>query len=299
MKTALRTLTLSLLVSTALCTDNVMEKAKELGHTTFYKEVEESGLLKHATKQPDEDGSMAPFTVFVPDNAAWEALKNTDQESVKSLIKFHVVPGQAFKTKDELPTDGAPTVGEQLVIANGDTLYIEESKLKATIIDGPYETKNGVVYVINKVLTPANFEKPETSTTEKDVEPKTQTLKVGFTEIVPANASAAQPTTPASQQSPSPEHQQSTQIGATSWRQTISTQTTEAIQQLTHAIRQLTQTLQQQYPSSYWPTAGQQPTSYQQTLFQQAQSYQQPQTQTTGRPVQYIPVQQPVVLIPQ
>jgi len=153
---------------------NVMEVAREKGYTEFFQAVEKSGLLEHATKQEDEDGSMAPFTVFVPTNEAMEQLGEADEDEIKSLIKFHVVPGQKYTAPDEFPTDGIPTVGQQLIMVTGEdnsTLFLEDSETQVTIVDGihndeSFSANNGVCYIINGVLKP--FEEVEADSTTEE-----------------------------------------------------------------------------------------------------------------------------------
>jgi uncharacterized surface protein with fasciclin (FAS1) repeats len=102
-----------------------------------------------------------PFTVFAPTNAAFEKLgddavqsllepENRDQ--LTSILTYHVVPGKltAADLKD----------GQQLETVAGETLTVTVDGDKvmagdATVVQPNVEASNGVVHVIDGVLTPA------------------------------------------------------------------------------------------------------------------------------------------------
>lgn len=139
---------------------DVVLTARDLGHTAFHEAVVAADLYKHAKKKPGEDGSMAPFTVFVPTNKAFAALKGVDAKTKKGLITFHVVPGQEVKQLSDIDADGVPTVGEQLLQFDGTTVGLEDSDVRAKVIGGPIAGNNGVIYVIDTVLMPAGMNVP-------------------------------------------------------------------------------------------------------------------------------------------
>lgn len=131
----------------------VMEVAKDAGLTDFYKEVEESGLLEHANKAIKDKGTMAPFTVFAPTNEAMKGLRSSsDQKEVRDIIKNHVVPLNQYNTVEDIPTDGVPSVGGELILRKDTTLFLEGSSLKATISGKPLLADNGVVYPLSGIL---------------------------------------------------------------------------------------------------------------------------------------------------
>ncbi len=169
-------LTLLALCPTIAVSSNVMDVAKENGYTAFYNEVKESGLLEHAIKPTGEQGSMAPFTVFVPTNEAMKSLSEVNQKTVKDVIKFHVVPGQEYASPEDFPTDGIPTVGQQMIMVSGDnntTLNIDESETQVHISsddDGKalsFEADNGVIYIIDGVLKPFEEESNDDQETQE------------------------------------------------------------------------------------------------------------------------------------
>lgn len=107
-----------------------------------------------------------PFTVFAPTNEAFAQIPEADlqallddPEALADVLTYHVVKGRV-QAKDLQPTQTVKTVqGDELTIevaddgtatisdANGKTVTITATDLKA---------KNGVVHVIDGVITPAS-----------------------------------------------------------------------------------------------------------------------------------------------
>ncbi|MDQ5940898.1 MAG: hypothetical protein QG632_624 [Candidatus Dependentiae bacterium] len=167
----------SLHVVTIAATDDVAVTAKKEGCSEFYDAIVAAGVYEHAKKQPDENGSLAPFTVFAPANEAFAAIKDIDPKKKKQIITLHVVPGKKIaKTADDMK-DGVPTVGEQLLFEKEGKISLDRAQTKATITKGPIDANNGVVYLIDTVLLPAGetVKKPEQKsehTQEQKAEPK-------------------------------------------------------------------------------------------------------------------------------
>lgn len=101
-----------------------------------------------------------PYTVFAPNNAAFEALgaqtlndllKPANQEQLANILTYHVVPGEAMAA--DLRN------GQTLRTAQGGTLKVKVADGKvmvngATVITADVDASNGVVHVIDEVLTP-------------------------------------------------------------------------------------------------------------------------------------------------
>lgn len=100
-----------------------------------------------------------PYTVFAPTNEAFEALGNTletllepaNKEELAEILTYHVVPGEL--TASEL------TDGQQLETVQGESLEVkidgEEVTVNgAAVVTPDVEASNGVVHVIDEVLTP-------------------------------------------------------------------------------------------------------------------------------------------------
>lgn len=101
-----------------------------------------------------------PFTVFAPDNAAFEKLpeatltdllKPENKQQLTDILTYHVVAGSA-KSSDL-------TDGQELETVNGEklTVSIKDGVVKvgdATVTTPDVATSNGVVHVIDTVLQP-------------------------------------------------------------------------------------------------------------------------------------------------
>ncbi|MEX0973715.1 MAG: fasciclin domain-containing protein [Solirubrobacterales bacterium] len=100
-----------------------------------------------------------PYTVFAPTNAAFEALGGTlntllkpaNQDELAEILTYHVVPGEL--TASELGN------GQMLETIQGDSLEVkidgEEVTVNGATVQTPdVDASNGVVHVIDEVLTP-------------------------------------------------------------------------------------------------------------------------------------------------
>lgn len=100
-----------------------------------------------------------PFTVFAPTNAAFEALpegmvadllKPENKEKLTAILTYHVIPGNVM-AKDVKPMSVATVQGSKATITVEDgTVMIDGAKVIKTDLIG----SNGVIHVIDKVITP-------------------------------------------------------------------------------------------------------------------------------------------------
>lgn len=101
-----------------------------------------------------------PFTVFAPDNAAFDKvdsdaladlLKPENKDQLASVLTYHVVPGTLaaddLKDGDELTTVNGETL---TVSVDGDTVKVGD----ATVTQADVFQSNGVAHVIDTVLMP-------------------------------------------------------------------------------------------------------------------------------------------------
>lgn len=131
---------------------DVIATATANGHTEFVNAVAVSGLTDSAKQQ----GPPAPFTVFVPTNAAFTAsgLAKT-RDAMRPAIKFHVIPGKKLAKAQLTPGKLESIAGSNVeVLAGG---QVKGAKETATI-SASFEANNGFVHVIDKVLTPTEEE---------------------------------------------------------------------------------------------------------------------------------------------
>lgn len=114
-----------------------------------------------------------PFTVFAPDNAAFEALpagtvetllEDANRDQLTAILTYHVVPAAATSQaamqmiQDDGGTHDVTTVeGGTLTLAmSGDNLTVtDEQGNVATVTQADVMQANGVVHVIDTVLMPA------------------------------------------------------------------------------------------------------------------------------------------------
>jgi len=100
-----------------------------------------------------------PFTVFAPTNEAFEALGGTlntllepaNKKELAEVLTYHVVPGEL--TAAELSN------GQMLDPVQGDSLEVKVTGEEVTVngaavVTPDVEASNGVVHVIDEVLTP-------------------------------------------------------------------------------------------------------------------------------------------------
>jgi uncharacterized surface protein with fasciclin (FAS1) repeats len=102
-----------------------------------------------------------PFTVFAPTDAAFKELgdnqvqsllKPDNRDQLQGILTYHVVPGKLaaadLRDGQELET----VAGEKLTVQiDGDEVTVGD----ATVVEPNVEASNGVVHVIDSVLTPA------------------------------------------------------------------------------------------------------------------------------------------------
>jgi uncharacterized surface protein with fasciclin (FAS1) repeats len=131
---------------------NIVETAREAGtFQTLLTAVDAAGL-----GQTLADGG--PFTVFAPTDDAFAALPQetvqgllADPPALVRVLTYHVVPGRI--TSAEITHDSEQKTVEgstlKLVVNGGVTVN------DATVIQADVEAENGVIHVIDRVLTPA------------------------------------------------------------------------------------------------------------------------------------------------
>jgi uncharacterized surface protein with fasciclin (FAS1) repeats len=115
-----------------------------------------NGLVKTAGLAETLQGP-GPFTIFAPSDAAFKALKpgtlealSKNPENVKDLLLFHAVSG-AVVSKDVKNSNAKAVNGGALALAkSGDFVTVEN----AFVVKGDVMASNGVIHIIDTVLTP-------------------------------------------------------------------------------------------------------------------------------------------------
>lgn len=100
-----------------------------------------------------------PLTVFAPTNKAFEAagIDVTDVATVSEVLKYHVLSGRKLSSSFSQQ-------GTEFVTLQGETVVCSRSWNKvqvnsAKVVKGNIFASNGVVHIINQVLTPPSFRK--------------------------------------------------------------------------------------------------------------------------------------------
>ena len=102
-----------------------------------------------------------PFTVFAPTDAAFEELGDdqvqsllepANRDQLQSILTYHVVPGKLTASDLSDGQELETVAGEMLTVQiDGDEVAVGD----ATVVEPNVEASNGVVHVIDTVLTPA------------------------------------------------------------------------------------------------------------------------------------------------
>jgi uncharacterized surface protein with fasciclin (FAS1) repeats len=119
--------------------------------TNLVGALEDAGLM----------GTLAgvgPFTVFAPDDEAFNNLAPEDLKALlenkpqlTSVLNFHVVKGKVM-AQDLKDGESLPTLeGSDLAVkVNGTEIMLDNAK----VVKADIETSNGVIHIIDAVLTP-------------------------------------------------------------------------------------------------------------------------------------------------
>jgi len=159
--------------------------------TIFTEALGEAGLAQTVL------ATGGPYTVFAPDDAAFEALGNetlagffNDTEVLDTLLMHHVVKG-AYTAEDlmtEANATGNETVLETLA---GDNLSIStvDGNLtvgNATIVTPDLTAGNGVVHIIHTVLVPPGLVLPNVTPVENQTPVENVTPVENQTPVAPS-----------------------------------------------------------------------------------------------------------------
>ncbi|CAN5799442.1 fasciclin domain-containing protein [soil metagenome] len=131
----------------------VLEVARSAGHSSFLQMIARAGLA-------DELAGSGPYTLFVPTNAAFQALPAArrgailgDAAEARRTAAYHVVPGMvttSFMTGFEM--NHMTSTGAALnVDGRGPGIRVAGAALTRPDL----VARNGVVHVIDRVLSPA------------------------------------------------------------------------------------------------------------------------------------------------
>ncbi|WP_041495447.1 fasciclin domain-containing protein [Nonlabens marinus] len=145
---------------------NIIENAsKSKAHKTLVAAIKAAGLVETLS-------GAGPFTVFAPTNTAFSALpdgtletllKPENKEQLIQLLTFHVIPGKinstdliALMDKNNGRASIATIEGGKLTfyMEDGDVYLKDEKGKNAAVTIADVNQSNGVIHVIDAVLTP-------------------------------------------------------------------------------------------------------------------------------------------------
>ena len=144
---------------------SIVDVARDAGSfSTLLTALEAAGL--DATLA-DEDSD---FTVFAPTDEAFEALPEgtldtllADTDLLTDILLYHVITDSVVGSDTALSLAGTTQLmaneAKLAITVRGDALYLNES----LVIDTDIEASNGVIHVIDAVLTPTAIGEPEGS----------------------------------------------------------------------------------------------------------------------------------------
>lgn len=131
---------------------NIVDTAKSAGSfNTLLAALEATGLDE--TLQ-----GKGPFTVFAPTDKAFEALGEEtinsllkDKKALSGILLYHVVAG-------EVPSSQVVSLNSATTVQGSDvSIKVKRGKVyvdKAKVVKTDIQTSNGVIHVIDAVLTP-------------------------------------------------------------------------------------------------------------------------------------------------
>lgn len=139
--------------------DLVSYAAQSSDHSTLVSALQAAGLVERAK-------GAGPFTVFAPENSAFEKLPQgtleqllqpANKQKLQAILAGHVVEG-SVKSSDL-------SDGQKITTVTGETLTVRKQGSSVQIVDGSGNTatvtkpdltaSNGVVHSIDTVLMPA------------------------------------------------------------------------------------------------------------------------------------------------
>jgi uncharacterized surface protein with fasciclin (FAS1) repeats len=140
--------------------------------STLTKAVKAAGLVETLNKE-------GPYTLFAPTNNAFDQLsdgklqkllQSENRDKLRSILSYHVIPGR-ITYGDVMGIEGVHSTGGSMVeTLSGKQVNInvvgETVKVNgATVVEANIEASNGIVHVINGVLTPTS--KPTSMSSQK------------------------------------------------------------------------------------------------------------------------------------
>ena len=153
---------------------DIVVTAAEEGLTTFVWAVKAAGL-------EDFLKGNQLFTVFAPNNAAFDALGGLlnyllATDKLEDILRYHIIPDMAI-TADMVQvtpsTLDTALAGSSLTaeLVSGDIVINMGLMEEATVVKEDVEVLNGIIHVIDGVLLPSDFDLPPSTLIELFMDP--------------------------------------------------------------------------------------------------------------------------------
>lgn len=143
------------------------EVAKSGSVADIIKDGATFSILAKALKAADLEATLGGkdiYTVFAPTDEAFGKLPKDaldklllpeNKEKLRTLLLFHVVPGQVLSTSLKDDTKSKTASGDSFEIdVDGAKIKIEDAK----VVNADVVANNGVIHVIDKVLVPKSLD---------------------------------------------------------------------------------------------------------------------------------------------
>lgn len=158
-----RTTVLSLTAAAALATSafaaghakDIVDTAAAAGEfSTLLAAAEAAGLVETLK-------SEGPFTVFAPTDAAFAALpegtvadllKPENKDQLTAILTYHVIAGKVMSTDLTDDMEAATVNGDTVKIDLDNGVMVDD----ANVTTADIEATNGVIHIIDKVITPGS-----------------------------------------------------------------------------------------------------------------------------------------------
>src|SRR5690625_785873 len=133
----------------------------------FYNALSDSLQVDFTTllEENVNEGNLAPFTVFAPDNEAFDDLienifgedpedwQDIDPDEMEDILNLHIIPNLSLR-KEDFSNQTLQTLGESIQLDADEMQLIDPVQERSPISNGNIQSGNGVLHKIERVLQP-------------------------------------------------------------------------------------------------------------------------------------------------
>lgn len=162
MKRFTRSFSMLALAATAALSFSACKKDKQEEPNTVVNAVVNNGYSTLATLVTnaglvDALNGAGPFTVFAPQNSAFNGVTAPTGDALRSLLQYHVIAGSALTAQQVIGLSNGNLV--RVTMLNGDSVFVR-ANANGVFVNGvqvvqpDLSANNGVVHGINRILLP-------------------------------------------------------------------------------------------------------------------------------------------------